>query len=58
MGQLFAQGKMHIPPPDEIYEGTTNYPYVIVGDKNFPLSSYLMRLYPGRKRLSPEKKSL
>lgn len=56
MGQLFAQGKMHIPPPDEIYEGSTNYPYVIVGDEAFPLSSYLMRPYPGREGLSPEKK--
>lgn len=25
MGQLFAQEKMHIPLPDEIYEGSTNY---------------------------------
>lgn len=56
MGQRFAQEKMHIPPADEIYEESSEYPYVIVGDEAFPLSSYLMRSYPGREGLSTEKK--
>ncbi|XP_071580016.1 putative nuclease HARBI1 [Temnothorax nylanderi] len=56
MGQRFAQGKMNVPAADEIYEGSTTYPYVIVGDEAFPLTSYLMRPYPGRGELTTEKK--
>lgn len=56
MGQRFAQGKMHVPLADEIYEGSSEYPYVIVGDEAFPLNSYLMRPYSGREELSIEKK--
>lgn len=56
MAQRFVQEKIHVPPADEIYEGSSEYPYVIVGDEAFPLSSYLMRPYPGREGLSIEKK--
>lgn len=47
---------MDVPPCDEIYEGSLNYPYVLVADEAFPLTPYLMRPFPGRDGLSPEKK--
>lgn len=55
MGQRFVQGKMNVPAADEIYEESTKYPYVIVGDEAFPLSSYLMRPYSGKCELTEKK---
>ncbi|XP_029166221.1 uncharacterized protein LOC114937030 [Nylanderia fulva] len=35
MGQKFAQGQMNVPPAEEIYEGSSKYPYVLVADEAF-----------------------
>jgi hypothetical protein len=48
MGRRLENGEMQVPKPAEIFNGGPVLPYFIVGDEAFPLSSYLMRPYPGR----------
>ena len=46
-GRLLSTGQLPLPEPKEIEEGGPPLPYVLVGDEAFPLSTYLLRPYPG-----------
>ena len=50
IGQRFASGSMHLPAPATL-EGCCYdpLPYYLLGDEIFPLKTYLMRPYPGKK---------
>jgi len=55
MGKAFDEGHMNIPQPAAISDSPV-LPYCLVGDKAFPLKSYLLCPYPGRGGLTPEQK--
>nr|CAH7768081.1 unnamed protein product [Callosobruchus chinensis] len=47
LGKALEQNRMNV-PKDKKFPGTEDIaPYVIVGDKAFPLKTYLLRPYPG-----------
>lgn len=48
MGQLFTANAIHVPPPCPIVENGELMPYVLVADKAFQLTNYMMRPYPGK----------
>jgi len=47
IGKAFDEGRMDIPEPIAIKEGRSVLPY-------FPLKPYLLRPYPGKRRLTSE----
>lgn len=54
MGQAFAEGKIDIPLPNRVTEGSI-LPYVLIGDEAFQLTNYMMRPFPGKGGLTKEK---
>lgn len=55
IGKAFDQNRMNIPQPAAIGEAGRILPYCLVGDEAFPLKPYLLRPYPGRGGLTPER---
>ncbi|KAJ8886708.1 hypothetical protein PR048_012920, partial [Dryococelus australis] len=45
IGKRLSEGTFHLPPPKPLPSKITNIPYVIIGDEDFPLCTYLMRHY-------------
>jgi len=39
-----------------LYEDGPILPFVLVGDEAFPLTTYMMRLYPGKNEMTIEKR--
>lgn len=54
-GQKFENDLMNVPPPSQVYDDGPVLEYCIVGDEAFPLKSYLLRPYPGKKTTTQEK---
>lgn len=54
IGKKFDEDCMNIPKPAAI-EGGRVLPYCLVADEAFPLKPYLLRPYPRRNGLSPQK---
>ncbi|XP_018394548.1 PREDICTED: putative nuclease HARBI1 [Cyphomyrmex costatus] len=52
IGQALINGEADFPPDKQIYDDGPALPHVLVGDEAFPLTTYLMRPYPGRNGLS------
>lgn len=50
IGKAFANKTINLPEPIDIDGVNGPIPYFIVGDEAFPLTEYLMRPYPGRRR--------
>lgn len=46
--EKLSDGSLGIPPPTPIADSSLHYPYVVVGDEAFPLSTNLLRPYGGR----------
>lgn len=51
IGQRFADGSMYVPSKQKITNSEEEFPFVLVGDEAFVLSSYTMRPYPRRFEL-------
>ena len=47
-GSAIINNEMHIPSPKVLPGTDTLFPYVFVADEAFPLTTYIMRPYPGR----------
>ena len=48
-GEALEDGSMALPEPAPLPESTApDLPFVLVGDKAFPLKNYMLRPYPGR----------
>ncbi|XP_044005484.1 uncharacterized protein LOC122850394 [Aphidius gifuensis] len=45
IGRYFEEESLKVPPPSKIEKTETILPYILVGDKAFPLSDYLLRPY-------------
>lgn len=56
MGQNFMEGSMSVPEPELIPNSVDKFPFVLVGDEAFALSSFLMRPYPRRSELNLKKR--
>ncbi|XP_039305688.1 protein ALP1-like [Solenopsis invicta] len=57
MGTKLENKQMRIPEAAPISdERETPLPYCIVGDEAFPLKTYLLRPYPGKQKLTPQKR--
>lgn len=56
MGQRFMSNSMFLPKPEKIRGSNDEFPYVLVGDEAFALSSFLMRPYPRRNELDLKKR--
>lgn len=54
--QALINGEADLPPAKQIYEDGPVLPHVLIGDEAFPLTTYLMRPYPGRGGLSVDQK--
>lgn len=53
---LFETNALHIPLPTRLNNMDLDFPYVLLGDEAFPLSTYMMRPYPRSGRLNISKK--
>jgi len=51
LGWKFVNNEMNIPDSKPLYFEENYISYVHVGDKTFPLTEYLMKLFPGRLEL-------
>ena len=47
-GRAMESESLFIPDPDNITGQTSPTPYLFVGDAAFPLTTYMLRLYPGK----------
>jgi len=47
IGKLLLNGGLNLPLPTHLEDGGEDVPYFIVGDSAFPLSTNLMRPFPG-----------
>lgn len=47
---------MNLPKPTPLSENGNNLLYCLVGDEAFPLKTYLLRPYPGKKNIEYEKR--
>lgn len=47
IGKLISTNNIHFPPPSALIDGDEPINYYIVGDEAFPLSTSIMRPYPG-----------
>lgn len=56
MGQMFNEKKMNLPEPKPLTIDGMPLPYVLVGDEAFQLTDYLLRPYPGKGDLNPDRK--
>lgn len=57
MGTKLENKQMRIPEAAPISdERETPLPYCIVDDEAFPLKTYLLRPYPGKQKLTPQKR--
>ena len=45
IGQALDEGLLNIPPPKRLYGDAKLFPFVLVGDKAFPLKEYLIKPY-------------
>jgi DDE superfamily endonuclease len=48
IGKKIHDKKLNVPPPSPVRPNGPILPYFLVGDEAFPLTTYLMRPYPGR----------
>ncbi|XP_025264292.1 protein ALP1-like [Camponotus floridanus] len=53
---LLETNALHIPPPRRLNNMDFDFPYVLLGDEAFPLSTYMMRPYPRSRRLNINRK--
>ncbi|XP_018312913.1 uncharacterized protein [Mycetomoellerius zeteki] len=53
---LFQTNALHIPPPTRLNNMDFEFPYVLLGDEAFPLSTHMMRPYPRSRRLNISRK--
>jgi hypothetical protein len=47
LGKSLKDNKLQIPPGKQLPGSEEKFPYIIIGDEAFPLSTYLMRPYSG-----------
>lgn len=52
-GKMLTEGSLNIPPPKNLPRTNVTVPHVFVGDAAFPLTTNIMRPYPGTN-LNPE----
>lgn len=55
MGLKFNSKKMNVPAPESLSPDGSSLPYVLVGNKAFQLTDYLLRPYPGKGNLNDER---
>lgn len=55
VGQKFYNGEMGLPKSRKLTVDGDPMPYVLVGDEAFQLTNFLLRPYPGKSGLNPEK---
>lgn len=53
---LLENKEFNLPLPKSIFKNGPVLPYVLVGDEAFPLTNYMMRPYPGKNRMTLEKR--
>ncbi|XP_018304028.1 putative nuclease HARBI1, partial [Mycetomoellerius zeteki] len=57
MGTKLENKQLNVPEAAPISdERETPLPYCIVGDEAFPLTTYLLRPYPGKQKITPQKR--
>jgi len=56
LSHLFQTNTLRIPTPSHINDSEFKFPYVLLGDEAFPLSTYMMRPYPRSSNLNLSKK--
>jgi len=56
IGQTLINGEADLPPSKQICEDGPVLPHVLIGDEAFPLTTYMMRPYPGRGGLNIDKR--
>lgn len=56
IGQALINGEADLPPAKQISEDSSVLPHVLIGDEAFPLTTFLMRPYPGRSGLTVDEK--
>lgn len=55
LGYAINNDTLNIPPPQQLDDNPTLYPYVFVGDDAFPLKPCLLKPYPGQKQSVEER---
>ncbi|XP_033221201.1 uncharacterized protein LOC117175603 [Belonocnema kinseyi] len=58
MGQRFEQSSLQVPVPEPVDANGSTLPYVLAGEKAFPLCSHMMRPYPRHGHLNRNKQIL
>lgn len=56
LSHLLETNALHFPLPTRLNNMDLDFPYVLVGDEAFPLSTYMMRPYPRSRRLNINRK--
>lgn len=56
LARLLDTNSLQLPLDKHLDNSGIKFPYVLVGDEAFPLSSYMMRPYPQSGNLSVRKK--
>lgn len=50
MGLLSERKEFDLPASEPLYADGPILPYILIGDEVFPLTDYMMRPYPGKKK--------
>lgn len=56
IGKGFDQNKLNVPEKEALLGTTNEVPYVVIGDVEIPLKTFLLWPYPGKQLDSNEKK--
>lgn len=49
LGQALNTGSLNVPEPSHLHQSWGALPFVIVADEAFPLKTFLLHPYPGRR---------